>query len=139
MDHLEQGTLAAINDISDRYPYAAGFLIYCIIERQVKNYLIQNDHQEKEVVRLPLGKAIGRLDSKGQRRLNGIAERRNRLMHSHMEVGSRFEPDPDKRVAANRERLKGAKQDLRRAYEEVGVGWVIRDYDNTLRFERSGA
>ncbi len=46
MDHPEQNTIIAINNLRENYPYAASMLIFVVIERELKKYIIQHRSEE---------------------------------------------------------------------------------------------
>jgi len=42
MKHPENNTIEAINQLKEDFPYAASMLIYVVIERELKSYVLKN-------------------------------------------------------------------------------------------------
>jgi hypothetical protein len=104
--HQEHDTLDAIQELQDKYPFATALLIYCLIERIVKYFVIKERINPRPILdkswclslkgmndddlyehlintNITFGRLARKFNSKVNRRtFKGIADRRNKYMHS---------------------------------------------------------
>jgi len=104
--HREQDTLGAIQQLQYKYPFATALLIYCLIERMVKYFVIKERMNSRPILdkswclslrsmsdidlneelterNLTFGRLAHKFNSKAYKRtFKGIARRRNKYMHS---------------------------------------------------------
>ena len=138
--HPEENTIAAINKLKKSYPYAASLLVYVVIERQLKLYLLGHRNEKNNfknyccqsddefikncLTNLTLGKLEKKLKIKCE-----AATDRNNLMHSNLYLsGDKDLSDPE-RQNKNVKHFETAKTHLIR---------VFRDYCSIPIEEKEG-
>jgi hypothetical protein len=160
----EVHSLEAINELTDKFPYAATLLTYTVLERCLKLYLLKNrktltEHQFnlkvtannmklKEAVRTredligfltdcPLSKLedIYKIYQKNPHRKDKYSSCRNDVIHSNLFFRQQLGSDHPSRNKQNRGYLKDAKKHLIEASERY-FRQKITESKGSLRFER---
>jgi len=145
----ESHTLKAIQSLQDAYPFATGLLIYCLIERMLKNFIINEIDNDRSVLENKFHKKLKNIpkEHKGKLRkqimltvgqmknkfdknqkeghdlidfIKDIEKRRNVYMHSK----DLFEPiikgDYEERSKDQQRDTRKAVEDLKRAFDILG-------------------
>lgn len=150
----EKSTFAALNDISTEYPFAASLLVYAIIERVLKEYIIKNrknrvvlnydfckypgglslqkchrykkqDFVKKFIKRIAFGDAQSIVAANEKR---NYAANRNDLMHSNSYLLEQKKFNKSKRHDINKQSYKTALSHLEfviNTFSDVKI--VLRD------------
>ncbi len=159
MPHREERTLRAINDLKKDYPYAAGLLTYCLIERELKYFILSQRHQPAHKLNMN-SKRAKKIPSYEQKSddvfikeflsnltldhikyivtifpIRPIARRRNNHMHSNDLIGSRVIPNDEKRQEKHRKDLERAIKDLKSVFNTISDEYkIIEDDNGVLRY-----
>lgn len=140
MIHPEKNTIDAINKLKDDYPYAASLLVYVVIERQLKEYILKNRNQidnfkknitesdnefiKNVITKLTLEKVEKRLEI-----TRGPAKDRSDLMHSNLYLLKEKDLPDCERHNKNIQYFEKAKAHLIR---------IFKDYSDILIVEKEG-
>lgn len=156
MDHREKNTIEAINKLGANYPYAAAMLVYVIIERQLKEYLLANRNGQfgSREIRINNGDTVKLVSYANKsdddflknvickatlgavEKTLGITQKRpssyrNELFHSNLYMLSEKNLLGTKRHAKNIKRFKIAKVHLKRIFREFS-DYTISDKNGEI-------
>lgn len=138
--HREHDTLEAIKRLQSKYPFATGLLIYCLIERMLKCFAIQEIDNAQSILCAKFRYSLREKRDKGQKQLltrlkdlgineialkfdktkaekeaeffKSVSNRRNDYMHSNNLFPPKVKIDKKERSAEHKEHLHKAIQDL---------------------------
>lgn len=143
----ETSSLLAINELRDDYPYAASLLVYTVLERCLKIYLMENRNNEEMRRRIDLEIRVkgSRLSEQLQKHLDDeqfvndvlmhctlrklekiykigqcFSTHRNHIVHSNLYLSEQRSDSDDMRMQKNKGYLENAIRDLIRASRYFG-------------------
>jgi hypothetical protein len=148
----EYNTLEAIKSLQDKYPFATGLLIYCLIERMLKYFIISEIDNTQSILKVEFRHALKNSRDKGEEELRRrleltlekieqkfdknsaqkikyfikeIAGRRNDYMHSNLLFPPKVEIDKEKRSDKHKIMLLQSIEDLKCTFDLLGDKYKV--------------
>jgi hypothetical protein len=148
----EYNTLEAIKSLQDKYPFATGLLIYCLIERMLKYFIISEIDNTQSILKVEFRHALKNSRDKGEEELRRrleltlekieqkfdknsaqkikyfikeIAGRRNDYMHSNLLFPLKVEIDKEKRSDKHKIMLLQSIEDLKCTFDLLGDKYKV--------------
>jgi hypothetical protein len=160
LGHLEQNTIIAINKLGEEYPYAASMLIFVLIERELKRYVIEHRREKLlQKTKVKIGCIYVSLEDFNDKddgcflkefiskislgsieqilkinKKNPPSKLRNDLMHSREYLLHESGLKESERIGKNKENFEKSKQHLIRIFKEYSDCAIV-EKDGMLSFE----